>query len=242
MEDAPATVTVVKIPFTVDGLRLEGWLHRPDGPRPPLVVGVHGLLSDADSPKQTALAAACCARGMAYFRFHHRGCGTSQGDLVRDTNLDNRVADLRQAVDTLAARQDTGRLLGLFGSSLGGTTCLAAAAALRPAGMVTFGAPVASRPLAQARRHGTDPVLARLDLSFDISHRLQGIDHLLVVHGENDEVVPLDSARTIHRLAQEPKQILVQAGGDHRMSHPEHQHRFVEEVVAWFQHCFAMAQ
>jgi alpha-beta hydrolase superfamily lysophospholipase len=227
------------VTFTADGYRLVGSLHLPGTPRPPVVIGCHGLLSNRGSFKQLSLARACCGRGMAYFRFDHRGCGESQGDFSRATSLEARCRDLSEAVAVLGLYPGLGPVVGLFGSSFGGTVVLAYASGRRIPAIITYGAPLNSREI---RSHGTSEATAALaripsglvrSLQFDVTGALDGIDNILVVHGQNDEVVPVAHAHRIYALAGDPKQLVIQEGGDHRMSAPAHQQAFLNDVAAW---------
>ena len=229
----PSARGVEKLSFLADGFRLSGWLHRPPTQRFPVVVGAHGLHSDAGSPKQRALAEACNARGIAYLRFDHRGCGESRGNFAADTTLEGRVADLLAAAETVRRVPGADGRLGLFGSSLGASVCMAAAGALKPAAMVLFAAPVRSRTVAGAARQG-DLFREGAGLDFDLGVRLGRLHHLLVVHGTADTVVPVTDAQEIVTAAGHPKRLLLQPGGDHRMSDPAHQARFLAEAVKWF--------
>jgi alpha-beta hydrolase superfamily lysophospholipase len=101
-------MVVIDIAFLSDDLLLQGTLHLPAAPRPPLVIGCHGLHSNKDSPKQIALARACNRLGLAYFRFDHRGCGRSQGEFEKVTSLSARCRDLRNALDTVRNRAEIG--------------------------------------------------------------------------------------------------------------------------------------
>ena len=120
-----------RLDFFCDGLRIEAVLHRPPLEAPPVVIGSHGLFSDGDSPKQVALAHALNALGIAFLRLDHRGCGQSEGVFDTVTTLDGRVRDLAAALAVLENERGDSFRLGLFGSSLGGSTCLAAAAVLK---------------------------------------------------------------------------------------------------------------
>ncbi|MGA9234122.1 MAG: alpha/beta fold hydrolase, partial [Desulfobacterales bacterium] len=133
------------IDFSSDGYRLKGMLHLPTAVRPPIVIGSHGLLSSSESAKQRELAMRCTEAGMGYFRFDHRGCGRSQGFFPEVTTLEGRVRDLMAAVQTIRLRTDTGRACALFGSSMGGAVCLAAARAVGADALVTVAAPIRSR-------------------------------------------------------------------------------------------------
>jgi alpha-beta hydrolase superfamily lysophospholipase len=228
------------ITFTSDGLRLQGVLHLPGGvARPPVVVGSHGLLATADSAKQIALARECNRIGIAFLRFDHRGCGRSEGDFRAVTTLEGRCADLLAAVEAVLARSDVGSRLGLFGSSMGGATCLAAAHRLNVGPLVVVAAPVRSRALDASAEAHRDPASGSLaydpdKLRFDIGDRLDSVRHILVVHGEADDIVPLSHGLEIHRKARPPKRLLVLPAGDHTISDPAHQERFVREAVDWF--------
>ena len=228
-----------KISFNVDGLTLSGILHLPGTSPTALIVGVHGLLSDKTSPKQIALAKSVNGKQMAYFRFDHRGCGESDGSFNTQTTLQNREADLMAA--TQAARNIVGHTLpvGLFGSSLGGTICLKAAARIAPFAMVTLAAPVRSRAI-QIPDDSPDSLKDEIlgnRLVFDIKKDLQEIDSILILHGSDDKTVPADNAETIFRLAGHPKQKILLEGGDHRISDPRHQTFFIETATSWFLDC-----
>ncbi len=235
----PSAFEQHKLIFPCDGLRLDAVLHRPSGGNPPVVVGSHGLFSNGDSPKQIALAERLNAMGIAYLRLDHRGCGHSEGEFDAVTTLDGRVRDLIEGVRALEHALDHPFHLGLFGSSLGGATCLAAAAELKPVRMVTLAAPVDSRSLlARARMNPAaplPPVFTMDAFQFDLADRLAGVSGLLVIHGEADEVVPVEHARKIHAAGREPKRLMINPGGDHRVTDPLHQKAFVKACQDWFQ-------
>jgi alpha-beta hydrolase superfamily lysophospholipase len=227
---------MINVSFTSDDLILHGVLHLPDIKHPPVVIGCHGLFSSASSPKQIALAEECNRLGMAYFRFDHRGCGSSQGEFDRVTSLEARCRDLVSAADTIGSRTDTGGRLGLFGSSMGGTVSLNTAGQLAPGAMVTFAAPVRSDLT------GSQPEVPRSEIvfdgarrQFDITQGLSAISNILIFHGEADDVVPASHAREIYSLAGQPKKLIIQQQGDHPMSHPIHQKEFVREAASWFE-------
>jgi len=222
------------VSFSCDGLKLTGILHLPGGRRPAAVIGSHGLFSSSSSPKQIALAEECNRLGMAYFRFNHRGCGSSEGEFERVTSLNARCRDLIAAAETIGSRTDTGDRLGLFGSSMGGTVCLSVSGQLAVNAMVTFAAPVRSdlsgSPSKMSR---SEIVFDAAGSRFDISGKLSEIGNILIFHGEADDVVPVSHAREIYDLARQPKKIIIQQQGDHPMSNQQHQLEFVRAASAW---------
>ena len=223
------------IDFVSDGYRLKGVLHLPTAERPPVVIGSHGLLSSSESAKQRELAARCTAAGMGYFRFDHRGCGRSQGYFPEVTTLEGRVQDLMAAVKTIRLRTDTGRGCALFGSSMGGAVCLAAAKAVGADALVTVAAPIRSRSVSPFDGNGPgESDVSGLQLHFDLSETIAGLRHVLVFHGDADRVVPFSHALEIIEKVDSPKRLVRQKNGDHLMSAESHQKTFTRIAVKWF--------
>jgi alpha-beta hydrolase superfamily lysophospholipase len=212
--------------FNSDGYTLVGTLHLPTADAAPFVIGCHGLMADRNSPKQVDLAQACCRQGIGYFRFDHRGCGDSQGAFNRVTSLEGRQKDLLDAIQLVRSLDICNGTIGLFGSSLGGAVCLSVGHKDQIKAMVTLAAPLHSR-FPQAENHS-------LKAAFDITEEAGQAKNILIFHGECDEVVPLSHARSLYERASQPKKLMIQPGGDHRMSDPRHQELFIRASVGWF--------
>ena len=56
---------------------------------------------------------------------------------------------------------------------------------------------------------------------------------LLIIHGENDQSVPLKEAEELLKIANKPKRLVIIKGADHRFSRPEH-FRKVLKVIKKF--------
>lgn len=228
-----------KISFKSDKFLIKGTLHLPMSERPPVVIGSHGFLSNSDSPKQLELAKKCNALNIAFFRFDHRGCGKSEGIFQEVTSFDARQTDLISAVKTILSRKDTGNRVGLFGSSLGGTVCISIAKKLNAAALVTFAAPVKSEPLIEKldksyNLNNLPLSFYKTNLNFDISDNLSDIHNILIFHGDSDNIVPISNAEEIYSKVGNPKKLIIQSQGDHRISNKEHQTQFLNESVLWF--------
>lgn len=225
--------------FYSDGFRLKGILHLPGADRPPLIIGSHGLLSSGNSPKQIELARQCNANGMAFFRFDHRGIGSSEGVFENVTSLEARCNDLRSAIHTIRGRNDIGDRIGLFGSSMGGAVCLTVAGDPDIDAIVTFAAPVRSRTILDPPESAEyppsgHPSFRANNLRFDISGELSRVRRVLIFHGDADTIVPPSDAMEIFERVGEPKRIIIQKNGDHLMSNTDHQKEFIREACAWF--------
>lgn len=236
-----STQTSVKpIHFKSGGYALKGILHLPDVPNPPVIVGSHGLFSTGDSLKQQALAKACNKLGMGFFRFDHRGSGTSEGIFKEVTTLNGRHEDLVQAIHTIRGLTETGDKIGIFGSSMGGATALSVVSEHSDIeAIVTVAAPVRSRPVLDAAQKSDDlrglPLsFYREKLHFDLSGKLSGISNILIFHGDQDDVVPVSNAHEIYNTVSDPKKMIIQENGDHQISAPDHQKLFIHEASRWF--------
>ena len=227
------------IHFDSDDYRLCGMLHLPETETPPVIIGSHGLFSTGDSPKQTALAEQCVKKGMAFFRFDHRGCGGSDGDFAFATTFAGRCRDLIRAIEVMQDRPETGSRIGLFGSSFGGAACLSVAAQFDISAMVTVAAPLFSESIRSPNINdpANSPLIEALDKSalfFDLRDRIGNINHLLIFHGDKDDTVPFSNALELYSKALEPKQLICQKNGDHPMSDPLHQKEFINLAAGWF--------
>jgi alpha-beta hydrolase superfamily lysophospholipase len=225
--------------FFSDGFKLKGILHVPAAYRSVVVIGCHGLHSDKNSPKQIALAKRCNQLGIAFFRFDHRGCGESQGQFEQVTSLDGRCKDLISAIEFIRHSIGPVNGIGLFGSSLGGAVSLRVASENEILTLVTVAAPIHSRMLKQdrAQAQAAEARVAQggaASLHFDIRPKLTSIRNILIFHGEADQVVPLAHAEEIFRRAKDPKKLIIQPKGDHRMSQTSHQQEFIQEASLWF--------
>jgi alpha-beta hydrolase superfamily lysophospholipase len=230
---------VKEITFQADGFELRGDLHLPEVKRPPVVIGSHGLFSNRNSPKQIALADECNRRKIAFLRFDHRGCGDSQGIFEAVTSLEARCNDLFRVINRITHRNDLGDRIGLFGSSMGGATCLSVASRFEIASIVTVAAPIRSQHIQGAIENSDalNHLGSRFDAhrnAFDISQGLSNIRNILIFHGDADTVVPVTHAREIFEQVGNPKKLNILKDGDHRMSNPVHQEAFIREASLWF--------
>jgi alpha-beta hydrolase superfamily lysophospholipase len=231
------------ITFSSNGFTLRGTLHLPVAEQPPVVIGSHGLFSSSSSPKQIALARQCNALGIAFFRFDHRGCGQSDGIFKDVTSIEARCDDLISAIKAIQIRKDIGDRIGLFGSSMGGTVCISVAAVSDVYSIVTCAAPVRSSFTIKTPEMSDDSKMLKQPfniryLESDISDKLSSIHHILIFHGDSDELVPPANAREIYGKAGDPKKLIIQKDGDHRMSNRKHQEIFVRKTAFWFKNCF----
>ncbi|MCK5696144.1 MAG: alpha/beta hydrolase [Desulfobacula sp.] len=237
------------IEFVSHGFLLKGILHLPKVKSPPLVVGSHGLEGSKESAKQKVMAKLLVQNNIAFFQFDHRGCGESQGDFIKDTSLEKRTNDFINAVTHILFLEKTSRNIAVFGSSMGGSTCINAWETLLKMDIHLCGAVLCSAPAksltieniptdANEDRPALPLSFFKNNLLFNILDKAKDLANVLIFHGDADEVVPVSNANHIYNLAKEPKQLIIHKNGDHQMTAKKDQAEFEIETLAWFLRCF----
>jgi uncharacterized protein len=228
---------IEKVSFRSEGQLISGILHLPDRENPPCVIASHGLLSSKDSEKYIALGTETAQAGMALLRFDFRGNGESEGGEEENT-ISKKLADLDSAIDFIKLRPGLGRSIGLIGSSLGGFISLLRAAREKEIKtVVVWATPFHMDDLPSKKEEGypLPPEAFFEDLpKHRLTPHLPRVSNCLIIHGEKDELVPVDQAIGIFYHLGEPKEIHIIGGADHRLTHPLHRRRAIELSVDWF--------
>lgn len=204
----------------------------------PVGLFIHGFRSHADGDKARALAAHAQRRGYAWARFDLSGHGESDGDFC-----DFRISALRD--DVLALMNALARPVVLVGSSMGAWLAVLATV-LQPQqvrGLVliapgfdflaTVYANLSDEEQARWQRHGCHrfgsawepfpyalPFAALADArALHVLERPLALPcPLHIVHGRDDEVVPVNVSERFLKLTAAPAKTLeIIEGGDHRL-------------------------
>jgi pimeloyl-ACP methyl ester carboxylesterase len=232
-------VSVERHAVDVAGGRLCLVLHLPDaGGRVPCVVACHGLGASKDSDKYLMLGAELPAAGFALARFDFRGCGESTG-VEADSTIASRIADVEAVLARLARHPRLSGAFGLLGSSLGGFVALhVASRAPAVRAVVTWNAPAHLDGLLddeRAERPGIGVALIEEIATHRYDRTPPGVARHLVVQGDMDDVVGVEHGAVLHARAAEPCELMVIAGGDHRLGDGAHRRQALEASVAWIQ-------
>lgn len=227
-----------KVAFMSDGMRISGILHLPESEHPPCVIASHGLLSSKDSQKYIALGHRMSEKGMAMLRFDFRGIGESEGD-EEDNTISKKLTDLGSSVQFVRSHLGIGTRLGLVGSSLGGFLSLIQASKDEGIGAtVIWATPFHLDDLETKEQKEDYPLPPKVFFEDLPNHRLlpilPGVSNCLVIHGEEDELVPAEEAYRIFCHLGLPKELHVIGGADHRLTGPDHRQRAIDLTVDWF--------
>lgn len=215
-----------------------------EGSRHIAVLG-HGVTGNKDRPFVVALAEGLAAAGIHALRFSFAGNGASGGRFA-DATVSKEVEDLGAVFDAL-----DGYSVCYVGHSMGGAVGVLRASRderirllVSLAGMVhthafaerEFGEEVPDEgcmwdepdcPLSQAYMDD----MAQIDTV--VRRGAEIAVPWLLVHGSEDDVVPIDDSHDILARASDNAELVVIDGADHVFS--EHAQVMVEKVVGWLQ-------
>jgi esterase/lipase len=213
--------------------RLAGVLHSPNEKTAACVITCHGLYSGKDSEKYVSIGHRFCGESLAVLRFDFRGCGES-GGLFEETSLTGRIEDLKSALDFV--EEQGYESIGVMGSSLGGTVAvLTAEKDRRVKALVTWATPCR---LNELFREGLLEGFEKLkqDVSkYDVIKAVKDVHcPILIVHGSLDQHVPPSHAKVLYENANQPKDVNIIEGADHRLTDPVHREKAVELTLNWF--------
>ena len=241
------------VSFEVEGIKILGELYVPSNREiSPALCICHGIPAAPPDPKDRGyplLAERFCAEGFVTLIFNFRGTGLSGGNL----DLLGWAKDLEAVINYLylCPEVDKSRL-SLLGFS-GGAAISVYVAAYNPkvSSVALCSCPTQFDFL--ANREKVEPLLEHFrhigvirdrDFPPSISQWLEGfrqvspiqwIDKisprpLLIVHGEEDEVVKVSHAWSLYNKAKEPKELAIIEGGEHRLRLNE---KAMNIVIGW---------
>jgi dipeptidyl aminopeptidase/acylaminoacyl peptidase len=227
---------VERFSIEVEGAQVVGVLHLPASGPAACVIACHGMGACKDSDKYLLLGREFPEAGLALARFDFRGSGES-GGLYRNATVASRMADLEAVLDHLQGHPALDGRFGLLGSSLGGFVALWVASR-RGAGIpvVTWNAPASLAELATSRSEDVTAPGVALVTEVRSGHHVEapgGGSHLLVVQGEGDDVVPPEHGRLLFERSQEPRELCLLPGADHRLSDPLHRLEALKRSRDW---------
>ena len=215
---------------------IDGVLHLCEN-RAPAVITCHGLFSSKQSEKFVRIAETFSREGFAVVRFDFGGCGESTGNIA-DTTVTSRLQELEAVMHHLSGHAKLSGRYGILGSSFGGYVGLLYATRHPVAALSVWATPC---DLLSISKNIPQEDLQKLKQGFfedartyNLPAAIAGMPSVQVIHGLNDEVVPVDQAALIHQTLQEPKEILLLPGADHSIAQPEQRRQAIEQSLVWF--------
>ena len=231
-----------QIYLEVDGLKLAGELYIPhpvNSPAPALCI-CHGIPATPYDPADkgyAVLAQRFCSAGFMTLIFNFRGTGRSQGNL----DMIGWSHDLQAAIDFLSSLKEADKtclcLLGFSGgaavsvyvaahdprvSLLAACACPADFTSLMKKEETTHSIIQHFREIGAIRDEDFPPSAERWVDGFETISPIHWVDSisprpLLLVHGDADEVVPLEHAHRLYQKAEEPRELAIISNALHRL-------------------------
>lgn len=194
---------------TIDGVKLHGWFV--PGESEVTWLWFHGNAGNI-SHRLDNLNILRDQLGVSVFIFDYRGYGLSEGQVSED----GIYLDAEAALAYLRSRQDVDRgKMVFFGRSLGGAVAVDLASRRRPHALI-LESPFTSISDMAKRVVPLVPIGALLRTKFDSLSKIDGISApLLILHGDRDEVVPIELGQQLYEAANEPKEFYTIPGAGH---------------------------
>ncbi|TAJ25863.1 MAG: alpha/beta hydrolase [Nitrospirae bacterium] len=150
--------------------------------------------------------------GLSVFIFDYRGYGRSNGTPSEEGLYADALAAYTYVTET---RRMAPQRLVLFGRSLGAAVAVELASRQPAAGLI-LESPFPSVAAVVRHYYGGLPLHWFLGARFNLADRLKQISiPVLVVHGDRDEVIPIELGRQVFEAAQEPKSFYPVPGAGH---------------------------
>ena len=191
---------------TADGLELGGWYLPGTGDAAVLVLPGNG----GDRSMRAPLAAGLHRMGLSVLLVDYRGYGGNPGKPTEE----GLAIDARAAHDWLTAQPEVDRVV-YFGESLGAAVAVGLAIERPPAALI-LRSPFTSLPDVAGEHYPWLPVGKLLMDRYPSLRRIPALQApLLVIAGDEDDIVPWSLSRRLYEAAPEPKEFLTVPGAGH---------------------------
>ena len=231
-------------------------LHDSDtAPSDTIIIFCHGLRSSKESGKTLGIIEGLAKKGIASLRFDFSGHGDSEGNFTEVT-FSKATEDLLSVIDyvnTLSYKH-----IGLVGSSFGGNAAIFASLEISDLLGMALRCPVSDYKEETEVLYTKEQMQAWKDTGVNVEYHddgtsfslgydfyLDGLERVaypiaenitvptLVVHGDNDEMVPLSQSEKLVSLMPQAQLHIVKEA-DHRFSTESHQKEMIDAIVTFF--------
>jgi fermentation-respiration switch protein FrsA (DUF1100 family) len=191
-----------------DGTTLVAWYAPPQEGKP-TVLYFHG--NAANAANRAPKIAMMLESGFGVFYLNNRGYGGSGGSPTEANN----VGDALAAYDHVRQLGVPADRIVAYGESLGSGPAVRLAAE-RPVAGVVLEAPLTSTVEVARTVYFWLPLSLLITDQYNIERDIRAVTApVLILHGEQDEVIPADMGRRVYRAANEPKRIELFRQGSH---------------------------
>jgi len=191
-----------------DGTKLVAWYAPPQNGKPTLLY-FHG--NAANAANRAPKIAMMLESGFGVLYLNNRGYGGSEGSPTEAHN----VADAIAAYDYLVGRGVPADEIVAYGESLGSGPAVRLAAE-RPVAAIVLEAPLTSTADVGRSVYFFLPLSLLITDQYNVERHIRAVTApLLILHGEQDEVIPVEMGKRNYRAANEPKRVETFRQGRH---------------------------
>ncbi len=199
-----------------NGERAHGWFVRSSAqPAVATVMYCHG--NGGNLTNVAWVAEHLSARGFDILIFDYRGYGRSDGRITDEWGL---YADAEAIYDHLTRERGVlPERLVIFGQSLGSTAAIDVASRRQCAALVVESGLSSASDMGAVAFPWLPRFLHSLAKNrFESSRKIAEVKcPVLVTHGTNDPVIPVEQGRKLYESARDPKRLVIIEGGDHNL-------------------------
>jgi len=236
------------------GEKLTGTLNQPEKPSDRGIIIGHCFTCSRHTRVLQQMGSELAAARFTVLRFDFSGNGQSEGAFI-DSSYAKHIAEMKTAAAFLST--NGARWIGLAGHSMGGNIALLAGARLKSVRAICLLASrisgikaahfLSTAQQSEIERTGRVFFTSRgrsLEISNDFFADAGNYDilkvigslkkPLLVIHGDRDEIVPMDEALQAHKRNPAAITLKVIPGADHMFSQEDHRRQVAGVVADWF--------
>ncbi|QTA89789.1 alpha/beta hydrolase [Desulfonema magnum] len=240
--------------YNNEGEKLTGTLHIPEAPSEKGVVMGHCFTCSRHTRILTQISRELEQSGIMSLRFDFSGNGQSEGDFS-ESSYSKHISEMKRAIAFIS--ENGASCIGVAGHSMGAAIAVLTASEMKNirgvcalAGRLSGGHPAHFLNKLQKnelRQTGVASFISRgrsLQLSkrffsdmrkYNIPERIRSLQSsLLLVHGDQDEIIPVEEARKAYNKNPSGIKLVIIPGADHMFSNDAHRHEIAELTANWF--------
>ncbi len=190
-----------------DGIKLNGW-YIPAGESRATVLFCHGNAGNISHRLETIDV--FCGIGLDVFIFDYRGYGKSQGSPTEEGLYLDAQAAYTYLIDKRSLNQGS---IVVYGKSLGANVAVELCSRVKPAALISESAFTSALAMGK-KLFPFIPVKWLITIKYDALSKIKDIIFpKLIIHSEDDEIIPFHHGRKLFEAAPEPKEFYPMRGG-----------------------------